>query len=170
MNRVNDIHTGFAHETERFDPMKRTFVGFALLATLTVLTGCNQGTPGGPGATAPTNASGKPPPIGQANDTFNLTVPPFGTSIKQGERKAVSIGIKRGGNFNEDVTLKFAGLPKGVAINPSPALIKHSDESAKLTLIAGENASLGGFSITATGHPLKGADAVVVFKVTVDTK
>ena len=150
--------------------MKRAFSGFALLTVFAVLTGCNQGTPGGPGAAATTTASGQPPPMGQANDTFNLSVPPFGTSIKQGERKAFEIGIKRGGNFNEDVTLKFAGLPKGLTIKPSPALIKHGDEIAKLTLTVAENASLGNFSITAAGHPTKGADALVAFKVTVENK
>ncbi len=150
--------------------MNRAFVGFALLTIFAVLTGCNQGTPGGPGATQTTTASGKPPPMGQANDTFNLSVPPFGVLIKQGERKAIEIGIKRGGNFDEEVTLKFAGLPKGVSINPSPALIKHSDESAKITLIAGENSALGDFSVNVAGHPSKGADAIVLFKVTINKK
>ena len=150
--------------------MKRAFVGFAFLAALAVLTGCNQGSPGGPGATDTTNSSGKPPPMGQANDTFNLSVPPLGTSIKQGERKSVSIGIKRGSNFDEEVTLKFAGLPQGVTIDPSPALIKHGDESAKITLTAGESAALGDFSINVAGHPSKGADAIVMFKVTIDKK
>ena len=148
--------------------MKRIYAGFLLVAAIAIISGCNQGTPGGPGTseTSPT----KPPAVGQVNDTFNLSAPLLPTSLKQGERIATSIGIKRGKDFDEEVTVKFTGLPKGVQLDPSPALIKHGDEEAKLTLIAAKDASLGDFTINVTGHPSKGADASIVFKVTVVKK
>jgi hypothetical protein len=146
--------------------MKRLFPGL-LVSALAVLAGCNQGTPGGPGATGTTT---KKSAYEQANDTFNLKVPILATTLKQGERKAASIGIKRGKNFDEDVALKFAGMPKGLTLEPSSAIIKHGDEEAKFTLIASNDASLGDFTINVTGHPSKGADALIAFKIAVDKK
>jgi hypothetical protein len=110
--------------------MKVVFAGL-LLMTLVAFTGCNQGTPGGPGATDPNT---KKPVYGQADDTFNLSVPLLATAVKQGETKAVSIGIKRGKNFDEDVTLQFADLPKGITLDPTRPRIKHGDAEAKLML------------------------------------
>lgn len=132
-----------------------------------LLAGCNQGVPGGPGTT---NQSSKKPPFGEAVNTFDLSVPMLPTTIKQGERIDTSISIKRGKNFNEDVTLKFTGLPKGLKLDPSPAVIKHGDEEVKLQLMASNDASLGNFTLLVTGHPVKGADALINFKITVDKK
>jgi hypothetical protein len=146
--------------------MNRLFAGSFLL-TVTFLAGCNQGTPGGPGATG---TADKKSAYQQANDTFNLKVPILATNLKQGERKATSIGIKRGKNFNEDVSLKFAAIPKGITLDPSSAVIKHGDEEAKLTLVASNDASLGDFTINVTGHPSKGGDATIGFKIAVDKK
>lgn len=144
--------------------MKVVFAGL-LLMTLVAFTGCNQGTPGGPGATDP---NARKPVYGQADDTFNLSVPLLSTAVKQGETKAVSISIKRGKNFDEDVTLLFAGLPRGVTLDPTRPHIKHGDTEAKLTLRTADDASLGDFTVKVTGHPTKGADASTDFKITVD--
>jgi hypothetical protein len=127
------------------------------------LVGCGgKDTAGGPGATNPT---GKKPLYGQAENTFNLTAP--STSIKQGETKAVSIGIRRGTNFQEDVTLKFADVPQGVTLDPASPVIKHGETETKVTLKAAADASLGAFTIKVTGHPTKGGDASHEFKITV---
>src|SRR5580704_1097593 len=122
--------------------MKRVlFCAAVLLGSL--LAGCNQGTPGGPGAPP---ANDKKSEIVQANDSFNLSSDLLPTSIKQGERIDTSIGIKRGNNFDEDVTLKFSNVPTGVKMEPSTAVIKHGDSDVKFTLEASKNASLGDFS------------------------
>ena len=128
------------------------------------LAGCNQGTPGGPGAPP---ANDKKSEVVQANDSFNLSSDLIPTSIKQGERIATSIGIKRGGNFDEDVTLKFSNVPTGVKLEPSSAVIKHGDTEAKFDLEASKDASIGDFTILVTGHPAKGADAEIPFKISV---
>lgn len=134
-----------------------------------LLAGCNQGTPGGPGATASSD-SDKKTEIIQADDTFNLSSSLLPTSIKQGERLSTSIGIKRGKNFDEDVALTFANVPTGVKLEPSKVTIKHGDSDVKLTLEASNDAALGDFTITVTGHPAKGADASIEYKISVAKK
>lgn len=142
--------------------MKRTLAGL-LLVTLVALVGCSgKDSAGGPGAT---NTAGKQPLYGQADNTFNLTAP--STSLKQGETKTVSIGIKRGTNFQEDVTLKFSDVPQGVSLDPTSPAIKHGETETKVTLKAAADASLGDFAVKVTGHPTKGGDGSTEFKITV---
>ena len=64
-----------------------------------------------------TNPPHKQPANGEADDTFNLSMPLMSTTLHQGESKEVAVGIKRGKNFDEDVTLKFAEGPQGVTIS-----------------------------------------------------
>jgi len=141
--------------------MKNFFV-ISLLGALAILVGCNQDTSGGPGATTPPS---KKPMLGQTEDTFSLAAP--STKLNQGETKIVSVGIKRGKNFSEDVSLKLADLPTGVTFDPASALIKHGDTDAKITLQAAADAALGDFTAKLTGHPTKGADAVAEMKISV---
>jgi DNA primase len=142
--------------------MKSPFAGL-LVVTVVALTGCDgKDSPGGPGATNPT---GKQPLYGQADNTFNLSAP--STTLKQGETKAVSIAIKRGTNFQDDVALKFADVPQGVTFDPASPVIKHGDKATEVTLKAAADASLGDFKVKLTGHPTKGGDGSTEFKITV---
>lgn len=143
--------------------MKRTFAALAL-ATLTALAGCSQGTPGGPGT------ADKAPAYGQANDTFNLSVPTMASSVQQGKQTESMVGIKRAKNFDEDVALKFTDVPPGVTIEPASLMIKHGDSDAKFTFKAGDNAVVGDYHIKVTGHPTKGSDAQVEFKLKIAAK
>jgi hypothetical protein len=146
--------------------MKSIFVGL-IVTTVVALTGCNQGTPGGPGATERT---ANKPVFGQADDTFNLDVPQMSTKLKQGETKDVSISVARGKNFEEDVTLKFSGVPKGVTLDPASPVIRRGDKEAKIALKVADNASLGDFTLKVTGEPSKGLPASSEFKITVAQK
>ena len=92
------------------------------------------------------------------------------TTLNQGGAKEVSIGIERGKNFGEDVTLKFADGPKGVTLASVNPVIMHGDTEAKVTLKATADASLGDFTVKVTGHPTKGADATNELKITVAKK
>jgi hypothetical protein len=103
-------------------------------------------------------------------ETFTVSVPTYSTSVKQGETKAVAISIKREKNFDEDVTLNFADLPKGTTLEPASPVIKHGDTEAKLMLKSENDAALGDFAIKVTGHPTKGADASSDFNITVAKK
>lgn len=132
------------------------------------LAGCDKGTPGGPGATG--SGSGRGTAVTTADDSFTLSTPTLSTSIKQGESKVVTIGIKRGKNFGQDVNLKLEGLPKGVTADPMSPAIKAGEEDAKVTMKAADDAALGDFTVKVTGHPKTGADASNEFKLTVDKK
>lgn len=147
--------------------MKKLLASLSFLA-LVAFVGCEtKSTPGGPGAT---NPSAKKPLVGQADNTFTLDVPNLATNVKQGESKTVGIALNRGNNFEEDVTLKFDNLPKGVTVEPSDPTIKKGEKEAKITLKAAADAAVGDFNVKVTGHPTKGADASNEFKVTVDKK
>ncbi len=136
----------------------------AMLGTLVILTGCNQGTSGGPGAAGPASEQAT---VGQTDETFTLNMPMMSTNLNQGETAAVSIGIKRGRNMDGDVTLKFEGLPEGVTIEPANPTIKREDTEAKLTLSAADDASLGDFTVKVMGHPTEGPDASNDLKITI---
>jgi hypothetical protein len=142
-------------------------LSLGVIGALVVLTGCENSKPGGPGATS--NSSERKL-IGQADDTFRLDMPNLSTNIKQGETKIVSVGIKRGKNFGQDVTLKFDNVPKGVTIEPAAAAIKHGEEDAKLTIKVAEDAALGDFTVGVSGVPGTGATATNDLKIKVEKK
>jgi len=146
--------------------MRMLFAGLMVTA-LAVSAGCNQGTPGGPGAIERT---ANKPIVERADDTFILDVPMTSTKLKQGETKELAINVARGGHFDEDVTLKFAGVPKGVTLNPASPVIRRGDKDTKITLAAADTASLGDFTLKVTGKPTKGADATNEFKISIATK
>lgn len=146
--------------------MTRSFSGLLMMA-LVAMSGCERGTSGGPGVTNPPHMQ---PVYGEADETFNLSVPMMSTTLHQGESKEVAVGIKRGTNFEEDVTLKFAEGPKGVTVDSANPVIKHGDTEAKLTFKASDDASLGDFTVKITAHPTKGTDATSDFKITVAKK
>lgn len=142
----------------------KSFIPIFTCMTLIALIGCSQGKPGGEGTTQ------KQPMYGQADDTFNLSVPLMSSSLQQGARTEATVGIKRATNFDEDVTLKFADLPKGITIEPANPTIQHGESAAKIVFTAADDASLGDFKIKVTGHPAKGSDAQVEFKMSVTPK
>ena len=142
--------------------MKTVFT-VAVLGLSAALAGCGQGTSGGPGAATPPE---KPGVLGQSEDTFSLAL--TSTAVRQGESKETKVGINRGANFSEDVTLKFTGLPAGVSVGPGALGIKHGATESRVTLTAASDAALGDFTVTVTGHPAKGADAVTELHISVD--
>ena len=138
-----------------------------LILTLAALTGCTQGEPGGPGTAV---APDKQATVGQTDDTFNLSVPLTSTSLQQGGQTEATIGIKRAKNIDEDVTLHFADVPQGVTTDPASPVIKRGDENVKVMFKAGDEATLGDFTVKVTGHPTNGSDALVDFKLGVVAK
>jgi hypothetical protein len=146
--------------------MSRSLFGL-LGVTLAALVGCDQAkhTAGGPGATT---ADGKPPMFGRADDTFDLAL--SGQSVKQGESKEVSVGIKRGTNFSQDVGLRFVDLPTGVTATPATTTLKHGDGDTKVMLAVTGDAAPGDYTVKVMGHPATGGDATAEFKLTVAPK
>jgi uncharacterized membrane protein len=140
------------------------------LGTLLATIGCNgSGTSGGPGATNRDRNGDRDSGVHvtQPENTFSLSVPTLGTSIKQGERNTVKIGISRGKNFDGDVKLSFDGLPQGASISPAHPTIDSSEKEETVTLEAAKDAPLGDFTITVKGKPSKGPEATNTFKITV---
>lgn len=150
--------------------MKKVIFAVAM-AALVAFTGCNNSTPGGSGTKdkEKDNRSIKDR-VGTSKDTFKLSLPTLSTSLKQGESKEVTIGISRGTNFDEDVTLKFDGLPSGVTLDPAAPVIKKSDKDARISFKAKDEAAVGDFTVKVTGHPASGDDAYGEMKVTVASK
>jgi uncharacterized membrane protein len=146
--------------------MKSLFAGLTVTA-LVLMTGCTEGTRGGPGAT---EVTANKPIVGQTDNTFSLDVPQMSTKLKQGETKELAIDVARGKNFSEDVELRFSGVPKGVTVDPASPVIMHSDKEAKITVKVADDAALGDFTVKVTGHPTSGADATNEFKMTVAKK
>lgn len=129
------------------------------------LCGCSQdSTPGGPGTALPESEK---PMIGQTENTFTLTVPRIATSVKQGEMDTVTIGIDRGTNFSQDVSLSFDNIPAGVRIEPTTAGIPKTEEDVELTVHAALDAALGDFIVKVTGQPDEGAAAMADLSITI---
>jgi hypothetical protein len=105
-----------------------------------------------------------------SEETFTLSVPVVTTTLKQSGTQAIAIGIRRDTNFDQDVTLKFTDVPKGVTFEPTRPVIKHGDTETKFTLRCADDAALGNFAIQVTGFPTKGADASREMKLTVTKK
>jgi uncharacterized membrane protein len=156
--------------------MKALFPALVILS-LALFVGCDQSStgtsakhPGGPGVT---NPSQKEPILGTGENEFKLSTPTLATHLKQGEAKEVKIGIDRGKNFTEDVTIKFEGspdMPKGVTFNLASPTIKHSDKEAVVNIKAADDAAVGDFKVRVVGHPTKGKDAENTLEINVDKK
>lgn len=108
------------------------------------------------------------PIAGDPENTFRLSTPTLATHLKQGEKKVVAIGISRAKNFDQDVTVKFTDVPKGVSIEPEEPVIKHGEKDVKVNVSAGDDAAVNDFTIKIIGHPDTGPDATNELKLTID--
>lgn len=179
----------------------KTFFTFLTAALFVVAVGCNEGTPGGPGAakttppattttpdagtsattttteeTTTTREATTPSPATTTDNTvvgtdpvntFRLDAPNLATTLKQGETQVVTIGISRAKDFDQDVTLEFVDVPKGVTIDPEKPVIKAGEMEVKLNVTAAPDAAINDFTIKMIGHPETGEDATNEFKLSV---
>jgi hypothetical protein len=166
----------------------RWISGIITLVLVITLIGCSRGNPGGPGAvkdkatdkvtttdkvtstdktTTTDKASTDKTSTVDSSKTFTLDPPNLSTNIKQGEEIQLSIGINRGKNFDQDVSLKFEGVPKGIEITEGAKTFKKTEDKAKVSLKAAKDAELGDFTIKVVGQPATGPDASNTFKITV---
>jgi len=143
------------------------YLAFGILAASLSAAGCSDGAgkPGGPGAT---NASAKQPLVGQIDDTFNLSTK--SVNVKQDDASPATIGIKRGTNFAQDVTVSFTDLPKGVTAEPATPVIKNSSTEAKFNISASEDVLPGEYIVKVIGRPQTARDASNQFTLTVGKK
>jgi uncharacterized membrane protein len=123
---------------------------------------------GGPGATVSSDRSA--PLLGPKEGEFSLHTPLLSTRVKQGASDIVTISVKRGKNFDEDVALSFDKVPDHVTLDPKAPTIKKGDNDVKVTIKAGEDAGLGDHEITVTGKPTKGPGVNEKLKLTIEKK
>jgi hypothetical protein len=176
--------------------MKKLVAG-VLVAAVAAL-GCNTSNVGGPGATGgsprvsgygPADTSRTPadghhvaandtghagtPAVG-GSDTFRLTGPTNlggvlpSVTLKQGEKKEVTVGISRGSDFKQDVRLEVKNLPKGLTVTPEKPTIAAGDKESKVMVEAAKDAPLGTQTVIVTGVPEKGPSAELKLEVKVE--
>lgn len=132
--------------------------------TALALYGCSPSTPGGPGTALPESEK---PMMGQTDNTFTLDVPMIAAKLDQGAMDTLTIGIKRGTNFAQDVSLNFSDVPQGVHIQPDSPMIARTEEEVKFTVHAAEDAPLGDFKVKVSGVPETGAPANAELSLTI---
>jgi uncharacterized membrane protein len=148
----------------------------AVVLGLSILAGCDKkGTTGGPGvsttSTSTTNGNAvTTTTVSNSSATFNLTVPSTSTSIKQGDSKTISMGLKAGKDFDQTVSLAFDGVPTGVKIDPPAPILKSGDKDVSLVLTAAPDAAPGDYTVKVTGHPATGEDSTADLKISVEKK
>lgn len=153
----------------------KSLVACAMATVLTMLTGCNQQMPGGPGAST-SGSSGEStttankPMLGEAVETFDVNAPMLPTRIKQGDSSIVTFSVSRGKSFSEDVTIRMEELPKGVTCDPSSVSIKNGEKESTITFLAADDAEVGDFTAKVVAHPTKGSDATSSMKFSVLAK
>jgi uncharacterized membrane protein len=100
---------------------------------------------------------------------FKIAVPAFDTKIKQGEIQSVTISLKRGESFKQDVTLEIKlSEGEGITFDPAKVVVKASDgPDVQLTITAPKDAALGEYIVSVTGTPTTGEPTSVKFNVKV---
>ena len=101
---------------------------------------------------------------------FKIAVPTFETKVKQGETQSVTISLKRGESFRQDVTLEiklFRG--EGLTFEPAKVLVKAEDApDVQITITAPKNTAVGEYKVYVTGTPTTGEATSTEFKVMVE--
>lgn len=146
--------------------MKKLLVG-VVAAAVVAFTGCSGSSSSSGGKTS--NAGGPGSVVKTPEGTFELDTP-SALTVKQGDDRGISIGIKKGKNVDVDVALTFKDPPKGISFDPEKSTIKHGEGKVDVKMKVAADAATGAFDINVTGHPDKGDDAHGSFKVTVEKK
>lgn len=136
--------------------MKRALGLAALAAAFAV--GCNKTPEGGP-------APG-------TDNSFKLSLPTNtpATSVKQKEKKTVTVEVVRGKDFKQPVTLEVKA-PNGSGLQAEVDRAKvqpGEDGKVTVTITAEEKAALGEHKISVTGKPDQGQPSTGEFSVKVE--
>jgi len=111
---------------------------------------------------------GSPKGGGIVTDTgFRLTTPIFATSVQQGDRKTITVSVKRDEFFKEDVRLEATASP-GISVEPDGVLVKASDSpDVQFQIRAPKDAALGEYRVYVKGTPETGQPTSTETKVKV---
>jgi uncharacterized membrane protein len=114
-----------------------------------------------------------PPAVG-GNNSFRLSGPPSvgnllpSVTLKQGEKKEVTVSIHRGSEFKQNVKLEVKNPPKGLMVTPEKPALMAADKEAKVMIEAAKDAPLGTETVTVTGVPDSGPSADLKLEVKVE--
>jgi hypothetical protein len=98
--------------------------------------------------------------------TFTLTCSSRPVEVRRGQSASVVVSVKRSPDFKVDVTLTFAGLPKGLKVEPSSVVVHPGgDGDARLKVVAGRNAPLGEHTLQIFGTPTRGSGVDLFLKI-----
>ena len=98
---------------------------------------------------------------------FKIAVPTFSTDIQQGQTQYVTVSLKRGAFFKQDVKLTI-NTSAGLSVDPASVMIQASDApDVQLTITADRNAAFGEYYVTVRGVPQTGEPTSTVFTVNV---
>jgi uncharacterized membrane protein len=104
---------------------------------------------------------------GMSGEGFKIGVPTFGTTVKQGDRRTVTVSLHRGEIFKRDVTLEIKAT-KGISVEPTNVVVKGSDApDVQLQIAAPRDAAIGDYHIYVKGTPETGEPTSTEFKVKV---
>ena len=100
-------------------------------------------------------------------EDFKISVPYFDTKVKQGEVKSVTVSLKRGEYFKQDVKLQIKAAT-GISVDPTYVLVKASDKpDVQLRISAAKDSAIGGYLVSVTGTPTTGEPTSTDFNVKV---
>jgi hypothetical protein len=74
-------------------------------------------------------------------------------TLKQGEKKEVTVTISRGSDFKQDVKLEAKNLPEGLMVHFEKPTFAAGDKDAKVMIEAAKNAPLGMHEVDINGVP-----------------
>jgi uncharacterized membrane protein len=102
-----------------------------------------------------------------SGEAFKIQVPLLPLEIKQGDRQTITLSVKRGDLFKQDVKLEFKSS-KGITVNPTSTVVKGSDtKDVSLQIMAPKDAALGDYRVSVIGTPQTGEATAIDIKVKV---
>jgi hypothetical protein len=128
-----------------------------LLIGLLAAVGCQKSSP-----------KGGMPAAGN-KEAFTIQVPATAVSVKQGDTDQVAIGIKRGGEFTNDVKVELI-LPPGVTATPAAFTFQGPNNDQKVTLVVSGEAVVGTHVVKVNAMPSAGQATSAQFDVAVKAK
>ena len=131
----------------------RTAITIVTTLALVALCGCKSTSPRGGGMTKDVG--------------FKIAVPTFDTEVKQGEVRAVTVSLRRGESFKQDVSLEVQAS-KGISVDPTDVLVKASESpDVQLRIAATKDTALGAYVVSVKGTPKTGEPTSTAFTVKV---
>ena len=117
------------------------------------------------GGGSDTPAPVTPPP----SPTIALALAPAAGTVTRGAATTATVALSRGGSYAGEVTLSAEGVPSGVQVSMSPAVLTTSVTSATVAIAVGAQAAAGTTSFTIAGTGTGVAAARITYALTVPT-